>query len=182
MMQMLDAGGLPALTDRARGQDEDNPRGYYELEAVKRTRVDPSWLERAAGRAVKMVHLILYDLPSDRSYRVVFMRRDLTEVVRSQATMLRHRGAPGGDLSEHELIQAYKRQLDGVERWLAAQPNIQALHVSYNRLMAATGAEVMEINRFLGGGLDTEAMIAAVDQSLYRQRCAPDEGGQRGES
>ncbi len=28
MMQMIDAGGLRALTDEARARDEDNPRGY----------------------------------------------------------------------------------------------------------------------------------------------------------
>src|SRR5262245_31251584 len=52
MMQMLDAGGLPALTDSIRAQDDDNPRGYFELEAVKRTRNDPSWLDEARGRVV----------------------------------------------------------------------------------------------------------------------------------
>ncbi len=34
MMQMLAAGGLPALTDGARAADADNPRGYLEFERV----------------------------------------------------------------------------------------------------------------------------------------------------
>ena len=99
MMQMIDAGGLRALTDEARAPDEDNPRGYYELEAVKRTNQDPSWLDAAGGKVVKMAYLLLYDLPADRSYRVVFMKRDLREVVQSQAAMLARRQAQGADLT-----------------------------------------------------------------------------------
>ena len=66
MMRMLDAGGLPALTDNIRTADEDNPRGYYEFEPVKKTKEDASWLERAPGKVVKMVYRLLYDLPADR--------------------------------------------------------------------------------------------------------------------
>ena len=172
MMQMLDAGGLPALTDRARGPDEDNPRGYYELEAVKRTATDPSWLSQAEGKAVKMVHVLLHDLPSDHAYRVVFMTRDLIEVVRSQSTMLSRRGTHGADLSEGQLIKAYERYLDRVRLWLAMQPNFQILYVSYNVLMADPQATAAALNRVLGGRLDVDSMVGAVDQSLYRQRCA----------
>ena len=59
MMQMLDRGGLDVLADGVRVADEDNPRGYYEFEPVKRTKQDDSWLTQAAGKAVKMVHLLL---------------------------------------------------------------------------------------------------------------------------
>ena len=118
MMQMIDAGGLRALTDEARAPDEDNPRGYYELEAVKRTNQDPSWLDAAGGKVVKMAYLLLYDLAADRSYRVVFLKRDLREVVQSQAVMLARRQAQGADLTESELIKAFQGQLAKIRRWL----------------------------------------------------------------
>jgi len=171
LMQMLDAGGLKALTDNVRAGDEDNPRGYFELEAVKRTREDLSWLDQAAGRAVKMVHVLLYDLPPDRSYRVLFVKRDLREVVRSQEVMLRRRGAEGANLTDEQLISAYERQLAKIERWLAGQPSFQVLHVSYNDLMADPARAAAAINRFLGGSLDEEQMLGHVDPALYRQRC-----------
>ena len=43
MMQMLAAEGLQVLTDGQRTADQHNPRGYFELEAVKHTRTDHSW-------------------------------------------------------------------------------------------------------------------------------------------
>jgi hypothetical protein len=92
MMQMISQGGIPALVADHRPADTDNPRSYYEFQPVKRTAGDPSWIAGAMGRVVKMVHLLLFDLPSDFSYRVVFMRRNLEEVVRSQDIMLAYSG------------------------------------------------------------------------------------------
>ena len=85
MMQMLAAGGISPMTDEVRAADSDNPRGYYELEKVKHLRQDHTWLKDAVGKAVKIVHLLLMELPADRDYRVILMQRDLEEVLRSQA-------------------------------------------------------------------------------------------------
>jgi hypothetical protein len=55
MMQMLEAGGLPILSDDARKADESNPEGYREMERVKELARggDASWLRKARGRAIK---------------------------------------------------------------------------------------------------------------------------------
>jgi len=94
MMRMLDAGGVPAVTDRIRTADDDNPRGYFELEAVKRTKQDPSWLDDAPGKAVKVISQLLCELPPDRAYKVIVMRRKLGEVSAAQKTMLEGRRSP----------------------------------------------------------------------------------------
>ncbi len=170
MMQMIDAGGLRALTDEARARDKDNPRGYYELEAVKRTKQDPSWLDTARGRVVKMVYLLLYDLPADRSYRVIFMKRDLREVVRSQADMLARRQTRGADLTDSQMIKAFQGQLAKIQRWLDEQSNFRVLFVNYNDLMKDPAPPVEAVDRFLGGQLHHDAMLRCMDPSLYRQR------------
>ena len=170
MMQMIHAGGIPALTDKVRASDEDNPKGYFELEAVKRTKKDVSWLAEAGGRVVKMVHLLLYDLPSDHQYRVVFMRRDLREVIRSQGVMLERRGTDGARLTDEQLIKAYEGQLAKIQRWLDDQPNFQVHQVSYNTLISDPPPAVEAIKAFLGCGLDCVAMLACIDPSLDRQR------------
>ena len=173
MMQMIHSGGLPALTDQVRAGDEDNPRGYFELEAVKKTKNDPSWLDNTRGRVVKMVHLLLYDLPANRSYRVVFMKRDLCEVVRSQGIMLQRRDTSGAGLGPEQLVKAYEGQLMKIRNWLDDQPNFQVHYTSYNDLMADPTAAAAAVNAFLGGGLDEDAMLRTVDPKLYRQRQVP---------
>lgn len=172
MMRMIDAGGIPALTDHVRQPDDDNPRGYFEFEPVKRTKEDPSWLNQATGRVVKMVYRLLYDLPPDRQYRVVFMRRKLEEVIASQDVMLSRRGRGGGGLSKEKLISLFGNQLREFEEWVARQNNFRILYVHYNDTIKQPQATVNAVNEFLGGHLDTAAMLRVIEPDLYRQRAA----------
>ena len=169
-MQMIHAGGIPALTDGQRTSDDSNPRGYFELERVKQLKQDKSWLDEAAGKVVKVIHLLLAELPDDRPYRVVFMQRDLREVVQSQATMLARSGRAGGQLAPERLIAVYEQQLRTVEQWLAARPNFSVLRVPYAQLVSDPAGVVPAVNAFLGGTLDEARMRAAVDPGLHRNK------------
>lgn len=170
MMQMLESGGIPALTDQIRQPDEDNPKGYYEFERVKSVKEDPSWLPDAQGKVVKMVYRLLYDLPAGYTYRVVFMTRRLEEVIASQEVMLERSGKAGGDLPPERLIDIYRKQLDEVREWLRNQPSFSVLYVDYHDVLDDTDRVVGELNDFLGGTLDVAAMSRVPDAALYRQR------------
>ena len=170
MMQLLEAGGLPVLTDQIRGADEDNPRGYYEFEPVKTVKVDPSWLDGAQGKVVKMVYRLLYDLPAGYQYSVVFMKRRLEEVIASQDEMLRRLGKGGGETDATQLTAIYNRELGQAEEWLSRQPNFSVLYVDYHDVLTDPERVVQDLNDFLGGALNTEAMLRVPDRSLHRQR------------
>ncbi len=168
MMAMLAAGGIPPLTDARRAADDDNPKGYFELERVKNLKADPSWVRDAVGHAVKVVHVHVRDLPADIDYRVVLMRRDLREVVTSQRTMLARRGKPGGDLSDERLMAIYARQLDDLVAWMGAAPHIRFMEARYGAVLADPTGTLAALDGFLDGGLDRDAMARCVDPSLYR--------------
>jgi len=170
MMQMLSAGGLPILSDGIRAPDDDNPRGYYEFEPVKKTRQDTSWLRLAAGKAVKMVHLLLRDLPPSHEYRVILLNRDLDEVLASQRTMLERSGKKGADLPPERLAAVFRQQLTQLDSWLAQQPNFRVLKVSHRECIQNPASVASAVNQFLDGGLDETAMAAVIDPELYRQR------------
>ncbi len=171
MMRILEAGGLPVLTDGVRTPDADNPNGYYEIERVKHTREDSSWLVQADGKAVKMVYRLLYDLPPDRPYSIIFMQRDLKEVVASQARMLNRLGRAGAEPSdEHALVGAFAAEVAAVRAWLRDRPCFRVLCVSYNRLVDAPAESLAAVNAFLGDRLDEAAMCRVIDPKLYRQR------------
>jgi hypothetical protein len=171
MMQMLESGGMDVLTDRIRTADVDNPKGYYELEAVKRTKEDPSWLPQARGKAVKMVSLLLYDLPPGERYRVIFMERDLEEVLVSQRKMLaRLEQDPGRD---DDMRRFFTLHLEKLRDWLCRQSHMTVIPVSYNNLLAEPVFVAQRVNRFLDEQLDSAKMAAVVDPSLYRNRQRP---------
>lgn len=169
-MQMLHAGGIPALTDEQRTPDADNPRGYFEFERVKQIKTDQQWLNDAVGKSVKIIHMLITSLPPDREYRVLMMRREVSEVVRSQAAMLARSGKAGGGLSADKLAQVYAVQMSAVGRWLSEHACFKVMDVSYAELVREPRQMSERINAFLGGGLSIESMARAVDPSLYRQR------------
>ncbi len=170
MMKMLDAGGFEVVADNMRKADEDNPGGYYEYENVKKIREDASWLDDTRGKVFKMVSMLLYHLPPDRSYKIIFMRRKTEEILASQKKMLERNGLAGRGPSDADMEKIYSKHLEETEMWLAAQKNIDVFYVSYNDMIDDPSGNVGMLNRFLGGRLDAGKMVESVDRSLYRNR------------
>ncbi|MBI1348877.1 sulfotransferase family protein [bacterium] len=169
MMQMLVQGGIPVLADEQRTADIDNPRGYYEFDPVKRMHQETSWIAQARGRAIKMVSQHLEHLPSDETYRVLFMERDLTEVLESQAKMLARRGITP-TVPADQLRRSFELHLQRVRRWLERQDNVSVLYVPYAEVLADPWTMTARINQFLGDRVQLQGMVSAVDPSLYRNR------------
>lgn len=169
MMRMLEAGGVPPVQDGVRAADTDNPRGYYEHEGIKRLDRDDSWLDGCDGQAVKVISYLLPRLPDRLRYRVIFMRRDLDEVLASQQRMLAHRGTQDA-ADDAAMRRDFVLHVADTERWLRAAPNVESLYVSYNRTLAEPAAQIARVAAFAGPGLDEGAMRAVVEPGLYRNR------------
>lgn len=171
MMKVLDAGGIPPVQDGIRAADEDNPQGYYEFERVKRLdKGDTAWLAEAQGKAVKVISALLKHLPPTYTYRVIFVRRNMAEVLASQRKMLIHRGEDPGQVDDVQMSRLFARHLAEVEAWLAQQHNMRVLYVQYAEALANPQGCAAQINTFCGGGLNERAMAQAIDPQLYRNR------------
>lgn len=166
MMSMLKAGGIELMEDGKRNSDSNNPRGYFEDERVKSLHMDQSWLPDSKGKAIKVVAPLLHFLPARYNYSVIFMDRDITEVLRSQQIMLGKNPAnfPMG------LAEAYTQNLKKAESWMANQPHVNFLRINYADAIANPAATGEQIAEFLGKDLNIPAMMAAVDASLYRNK------------
>ncbi len=170
MMRMLEKGGVPILTDNIREADEDNLMGYYEYERVKQITEDATWLKDAEGRAVKLISALLKYLPPEYTYKVIFMQRDIHEVLASQRRMLERRGEPADEVPDETMKQLFETHLAQVDDLLRRQPNIEAIYVSYNETIKDPTTSAERVTRFLGKELDIKKMVDVVDPSLYRQR------------
>ncbi len=168
MMQMLDKGGLAVVTDHVRTADTDNPRGYYELEQVKKIKDDVSWLPATRGKAFKMVSQLLYELPSNERYRIIFMERNLDEVILSQEKMLARLGKPAAPA---DLIKRhFTSHLDRLREWLAGRRNMRVLYIRYADLVERPEVQTARVSEFLEGRVDADRMAKTVEPSLYRNR------------
>lgn len=170
MMRMLEAGGLQPLTDGERAADEDNPTGYYEYAPVKGLAVDDSWVPEARGKVVKIVSRLLYELPEDFCYDVVFMQRDIREILTSQEVMLARMGTAVAASEQEQLRLRFERHLVELEEWLAQRSCFRVLRVAFARVHEDALEAATRVRDFLDADLDTEAMAGVVEEKLYRQR------------
>ncbi len=171
MMKMLEAGGLPPLTDNLRTADEDNPKGYFEFERVKKMPDgDISWVEDAQGKAVKVISALLEHLPPAYTYRVLFMQRKIDEILASQKQMLVRSGKPTDQVSDEQLAEMYGKHLAKVKAWLDEQTNFSVNYLDYNAMLADPTKYARQVNQFLDISLNPQEMAGVVDPNLYRQR------------
>ena len=170
MMQMLAAGSFPLLTDEIRKADENNPKGYFEWEKAKKMMTDVSWLDQAAGKAVKIIAPLLTFLPPKYDYKIIFMQREMDEVLRSQQIMLGKKAQVEKNAYPMALAEAFKKQLQQAEAWISRSPNVEVLHIDYADAIENAEEVAENVSAFLGESLDIEAMIASVDKNLYRNK------------
>ncbi len=173
VMKMLEAGGLSVLTDGLRTADEDNPKGYFEVERVKNLAQedDKGWLAGARGKGIKVISYLLKSLPPTFNYRVVFIRREMEEVLASQRKMLARRGETE-ETAPERMRALFEDDLWRAGYQLKRRPEFESIELRYSDVVARPLDEARRLAAFLGGGLDAEAMAAAVDPQLYRNRAS----------
>ena len=168
MMQMLHSTGINALVDGLREADISNPKGYFEYEPVKALQKDNSWIHLAKGKSLKVVAPLLRFLDTKYRYKVIFMIRDLNEVVKSQQIMIGKKD----DVLPITLLNSYKKQLKSAQVWNEREPGVEMLYVDYKDVVTTPDAVLGNIVSFVNGGLDEQKMKECIDPKLYRNNSA----------
>jgi len=174
MMRMLEGGGVPIMSDAEREADIDNPKGYFEYERVKdlEKETDKSYVREGRGQALKVISFLIKDLPDDNDYRVIFMRRDLDEVLTSQGKMIDRLGSSDSSADDEAMKEAYRNDIVRTRLMCKKNPHMELIEIHYSETVDNPAASAHKVNAFLGGALDTSAMLAAVDKSLYRNKAS----------
>jgi hypothetical protein len=159
MMQILESGGMEVITDNIRKADEDNPLGYYEYERVKKIKDDTGWLKETRGKAFKMISLLLYDLPSNENYKVIFMKRKMSEILASQSKMLERMGRSKDSISDEKMGEFFDKHLSKIIDWIEGRKYIDVLYIDYNDFLMNPDGHIKTLNRFLDYTLNEEKVI-----------------------
>lgn len=170
MMKMLAQGGVPIVMDGQREADEDNPNGYFEIELSKKLKDgEINWIYEAQGKAVKVISYLLEYLPANLTYDIVFMDREIHEVLASQKKMLQRRGETSS-ITDEEMEAQFRAHLKAVKYWAARQPNMRIHYVNYTEAVNSPSTVAPSIAEFLNQPLDVQAMQSVPSESLYRNR------------
>jgi hypothetical protein len=171
MMKMLEAGGIMPLTDKIREADIDNPNGYYEWERAKKLpEGDIAWLNEAKGKSVKIISALLTHLPPGYQYKVIFLHREMGEILASQREMLIRRNASASAEDDDTMTMLFEKHLQEITTFLAARPDMDVLYVNYNEILASPLKAVQEVDAFMNRPLNVDAMVQVVDRRLHRQK------------
>ncbi len=168
LMRMLTFAGVEPFTDDVRKRDSLNPHGYFEWEPIKQRQGYVEWIDGVAGKSLKVVSPFLRHLPATHCYLVLFLHRDLDEVVRSQSSMAKHHSDLTWDAEAvFKLKDVYRRHVDDALDWIERRPNMRLHRVHYEDLLENTEREVERICEFLSPRqLLAKGMLLAVDPVL----------------
>lgn len=169
IMQLLRAGGVPCAFDTAsRPPDDNNPRGYFELEGgkiISRLRDGVFPLADYRGQFIKITAYGMKFLPPGQ-YRVIYTERNIDEVLDSMEKMAKLQ-----DADREGTKAAFVKLNEMIKGQLAGRPDVKLLLVNYNAIVRDAGPEIRRIAEFVGSaGIDEPAMASAVDEKLHRNR------------
>ncbi|MFO8100805.1 MAG: nucleotide pyrophosphatase [Dehalococcoidia bacterium] len=167
MMQMLHNGGLPVAFDESRPADEHNPKGYFELAGGKiiNQLIDGTFdMGAHRGLFVKVTAYGLKFLP-EGSYRVVYMMRNIEEVLDSMYKM-------GGEMDREKDRDLFTRLDRFSLKLLDDRDDIKYITINYRDVINNPRFVIEKIGNFLGEQIDFEGAVEAVDDKLYRNRVA----------
>ncbi len=170
LMQMMEAGGYEIVKDELRGADIDNPKGYYEFEKTKALNKDASWVPECRGKVIKIVSPLLRYLPLTEDYDIIFIKRNLDEVLASQKKMMARRKSDDGGISDEKMKQYFEDHLRTVESWFKQHRNFNSLFLQFDELIQQPEWAAEKLSEFLGikPSSNIQKMTACVDKKLYR--------------
>lgn len=168
MMQILHAVDIPIASDDLRKSDENNPKGYYELEGGKiiNKLMDKTFpMEKYGGRVIKITAFGLSFLPQG-SYKIIYMERNLDEVMDSMEKM-----AKINDETREETKESFKKLNEKIKNDIKYRDDIDVLFVNYNEMLEIPEEDVKRVCNFLNlYDAAVNAMVGVIDTRLYRQR------------
>ncbi len=169
LMQILHAGGVPCAFDSAsRPPDDNNPRGYFELEGgkiISRLMEGTFPLASFRGKFIKITAYGLKFLPAG-SYRVIYTERNIEEVLDSMEKMAKIR-----DGNREETKASFLKLNEMIKTTIIGRDDVDVLFVNYNKIISDPAGQINGICEHFGWReVDRGAMISTVDEKLYRKR------------
>ncbi len=169
LMQILVAGGAPTTFDtESRPPDDNNPKGYFELEGgkiINRLMEGQFPMQDHRGEFIKITAYGLKFLPPGK-YNIIYSQRNIDEILDSMEKMAKVR-----DDKREETREVFIKLNTMIIDLIKEREDVDVLFVDYNRIVSDPEIHIREIYDFLGSEeCDLDKMIATVDERLYRKR------------
>ncbi len=157
-----------AFDSSSRPPDENNPKGYFELEGgkiINKLMEETFSFEEFKGQFIKITAYGLKFLPSGH-YRVIYSERNIEEILDSMEKMARIE-----DIKRSDTKEVFIKLNKMIKDLILNREDMDVLLVNYNQILANPKDSIQEIYDFLDSSdFSLEQMVNCVDQKLYRKR------------
>lgn len=168
LMQILHAGGLPCAFDESRKPDDNNPKGYYELEGGKiiNKLMDGTFpLEKYRGIFIKITAYGLKFLPPGK-YVILYSERNIEEILDSMEKMVKIK-----DINREKTKNAFVKLNNMIKKHIMERSDIGFIFINYNKILINPEIGIKKIHHYLKMPKESlDEMISVIDKRLYRQR------------
>ena len=162
IMQILEAAGLPVLTDNVRNADSHNINGYYEYSKVNSMNIDSSVLDQGLGKCLKIYAAFILNLPKKYNYKFIIMDRPLEEIFPS----FQRKYKKPDDFLEANKINQLERIFEKSVKYISTLPNSDSISINFNDLIDTPETEIKKLINFLSLESDISSLMKIVDSNL----------------
>ena len=168
MMQILRAGNVPTAFDDLRKKDENNPKGYYELEGgkiINKLMEKTFPIKEYEGIFIKITAFGLTFLP-EKQYKIIYMERNLDEVMNSMQKMAKIKPEESTEIKE-----SFRKLNEKVKNDIQNREDIDVFFINYNNILSNPEENLQRLCDFLKLSENVvKDMKNVIDSRLYRQR------------
>jgi Sulfotransferase domain len=168
IMQILYTGDIEISFNNSRKPDDNNPRGYFELNGGKIINLlinGDFEFDKYKGKFVKITAYGLKFLPPGK-YKIIYCERNIEEVLDSMEKMMGMK-----DRNRDDTKKSFIKFNIMIKKEINNRTDTEILYVDYNDILVDPGKNIKKILYFLDlPHLNLDKMIGVVDKNLYRQR------------
>jgi len=168
IMQILRAGDITIAFDTKRQPDENNPKGYYELDGgkiINKLMDGTLILEKYKGIFIKITAYGLKYLPPG-NYKIIYTERNIEEILDSMEKMTGKK-----DENREETKDVFTKLNNMIKKLIKNRGDVEVLYINYNEIMSNPEKNIEKVVKFLNlSDKDLDKMIKSIDKNLYRQR------------
>ena len=168
LMQIIHAGDIETSFDDSRKPDDNNPKGYFELEGgkiINRLMEKSFPFDEHKGKFIKITCYGLKFLPPGK-YKIVYIERNIEEILDSMERMAKIK-----DENREETKTIFTKLNNVIKKQILKRSDCDVLFLNYNDILLNPQENIKKIVDFLSlSEKNLKEMVSIVDKSLYRER------------
>jgi hypothetical protein len=136
---------------------------------VNQLSYDKTWLQNAIGKAIRIPCDLIEFLPENYNYKVIYIHRDFSEVLKSTLKMDRKMSDAFLNSFPVLLADSFSKYDSILQKTLKSRLDIDFLELEYNELIENPNHGAELLSKFIGKG-EIENISSVINNELHQTK------------